>query len=81
MYLGHTLVFQCFYLVPLLLSNNLSLTFEKKKHENSVFYYFWSVNNSVDVLVKLRAFAGSLNSVDGFDFTTLYITLPYNLIK
>ena len=43
--------------------------------------YFWSVKNSLDVLDKLRAFDGPFDSVDSFDFSTLYTTLPHYLLK
>ena len=48
---------------------------------NSGNNYFWSVKNSLDVLDKLRAFDGPFDSVDSFDLSTLYTTLPHYLIK
>ena len=40
-----------------------------------------SVKNSLEVLDKLHAQTGPLESVDSFDFSTLYTTLPHDLIK
>lgn len=52
-----------------------------KIFENSGINHFWSVKNSLDVLDKLRAFENTFQSVDSYDFSTLYTNLPHNLIK
>ena len=43
--------------------------------------YFWSIKNSSEVIEKLRLrnFQGS--QVSSFDFSTLYTSLPHDLIK
>ena len=42
--------------------------------------YFWSVKNSFEVLDKLNNIQDSFDSVDSYDFSTLYTTLPHQLI-
>ena len=48
---------------------------------NSNVNYFWSIKNSSEVIEKLRPrnFQGS--QVFSFDFSTLYTSLPHDLIK
>ena len=48
---------------------------------NSNVNYFWSIKNSSEVIEKLRLrnFRGS--QVSSFDFSTLYTSLPHDLIK
>ena len=48
---------------------------------NSNVNYFWSIKNSSEVIEKLRLrnFQGS--QVSSFDFSTLYTSLPHDLIK
>ena len=48
---------------------------------NSNVNYFWSIKNSSEVIEKLRLrnFWGS--QVSSFDFSTLYTSLPHDLIK
>ena len=42
---------------------------------------FWSVKNSGEILSKLK-FKGFLaSSASTYDFSTLYTTLPHNIIK
>ena len=54
---------------------------------NVIFFfdtgYFWSVKNSLEILDKLHAkkYIGDFESVQSFDFSTLYTTLPHILIK
>ena len=47
-----------------------------KVFERSGRNLFWSIKNSNEVLNKFRAF-----SLSTYDFSTLYITIPHNLIK
>ena len=42
---------------------------------------FWSINNSGEVLNKLKARYFNATSLSTYDFSTLYTTLLYNLIK
>ena len=46
-----------------------------------VFSKFWSINNSGEILDKLKARDFNATSSSTYDFSTLYITLPHNLIK
>ena len=39
------------------------------------------MKNYFDVLDKILAFDGPFDSVDSFDFSNLYTTLPHYLIK
>ena len=49
--------------------------------EHNGVNYFWSVKNSFEVLDKLYNIQDSFASVDSYDFSTLYTTLPHHLIK
>ena len=60
---------------------NLVLNFCNKCFENTGINYFWSVKNSLEVLDKLRSVQVPYTSVDSYDFSTLYTTLPHALIK
>ena len=60
---------------------NLIINCSNKAFENSEINYFWSVKNSLEVLDKLHAYIGDFESVQSFDFSTLYTTLPHILIK
>ena len=42
---------------------------------------FWSVKKSGDVLNKLKSRGFRATSLSTYDFSTLYTTLPHNLIK
>ena len=52
----------------------------KKKYERSGRNLFCSIKNSDDVFNKLKS-KGFRASILSYDFSTLYTTLPYNLIK
>jgi len=52
-----------------------------KTYENSGINCFWSVKNSLEVLDRLRTIDRNITSVDSYDFSTLYTTLPHDLIK
>ena len=60
---------------------NFIINYCNKAYTNSGVNYFWSVKNSLDVLDKLRSYQGQYTSVESYDFSTLYTTLPHNLIK
>ena len=60
---------------------HLIINCSKKAFENSGINYFWSVQNSLEVFEKLHAYIGDFESVQTFDFSTLYTTLPYIGIK
>ena len=42
---------------------------------------FWSIKNSGKVLSKLKSRGFRATSLSTYDFSTLYTTLPHNLIK
>ena len=42
---------------------------------------FWSIKNSTEVLDKLKSRGYRASSLSTYDFSTLYTTLPHNLIK
>ena len=42
---------------------------------------FWPITNSCEVLSKLKDIGYQTTSLSTYDFSTLYTTLPHNLIK
>ena len=42
---------------------------------------FWPIKNSDEVLSKLKDIGNQATSLSTYDFSTLYTTLPHNLIK
>ena len=57
------------------------MKYSETAFSNSNVNYFWSIKNSSEVIKKLRLrnFRGS--QVSSFDFSTLYTSLPHDLIK
>ena len=53
----------------------------EKAYENSGINLFWSIKNSAEVLDKLKNKRFLASTVSTYDFSTLYTTLPHNLIK
>ena len=53
----------------------------EKVYERSGKNLFWSIKNSGDVLNKLKSRGFRATSLSTYDFSTLYTTLPHNLIK
>ena len=53
----------------------------EKVYEISGRNLFWSIKNSGEFLDKLKARDFNATSLSTYDFSTLYTTLPYNLIK
>ena len=53
----------------------------EKVYERSDKNLFWSIKNSGEVLNKLRSRGFRATSLSTYDFSTLYTTLPHNLIK
>ena len=53
----------------------------EKVYERSGKNLFWSIKNSVEVLNKLKSRGFRATSLSTYDFSTLYTTLPHNLIK
>ena len=52
-----------------------------KAYENSGKNLNWSIKNSREVLNKLKCKDYQVSTVSSFDFSTLYTSLPHNLIK
>ena len=55
--------------------------FVKEVYEGSVTNLFWSIKNSCEVLNKLKSRGFCAFSTSTYNFSTLYTTLPHNLIK
>ena len=53
----------------------------EKVYERSGKHLFWSIKNSAEVLNKLKSRGFRATSLSTYDFSTLYTTLPHNLIK
>ena len=53
----------------------------EKVYERSGKNLFWSIKNSGEVLNKLKSRGFRATSLLTYDFSTLYTTLPHNLIK
>ena len=53
----------------------------EKVYERSGKNLFWSIKNSGEILDKLKARVLNATSLSTYDFSTLYTTLPHNLIK
>ena len=52
-----------------------------KAYQNSGINLFWSIKNSNEVLNKLQNKRYLATSISTYDFSTLYTTLPHDLIK
>ena len=52
-----------------------------KVYERNVKNLFWSIKNSGEILNKLKSKGFLASSLSTCDFSTLYTTLPHNLIK
>ena len=53
----------------------------KKTYERGEINYFWSTKNSIEILNKLKAKSFQASTISTYDFSTLYTTLPHDLIK
>ena len=53
----------------------------EKVYEKSGKNLFWSIKNSGKIFDKLKARDFNATSLSTYDFSTLYTTLPHNLIK
>ena len=60
---------------------NHVIIYTEKVYERSGKNLFWSINNSVEVLNKLKSRGFRATSLSTYDFSTLYTTLPHYLIK
>ena len=50
-------------------------------HERNGKKLFWSIKHSGDIFNKLKSRGIPASSLSTYEFSTLYTTLPYNLIK
>ena len=57
------------------------LNIVKKFYERSGKKLFWSIKYSCEALNKLKSRGFRASSLSTYDFSTLYTTLPHNLIK
>ena len=53
----------------------------EKVYERSRKNLFWSIKNSSEILDKLKARDFNATSLSTYDFSTLFNSLPHNLIK
>ena len=60
---------------------NYVIRYCEKVYERSGKNLFWSIKNSGEVLNKLKSRGFRATSLSTYDFSTLYTTLPHNLIK
>ena len=59
------------------MSFNIAQQFMKEMVKN----LFWSIKNSGEILNKLKSIGFLASGLSTYDFSTLYTTLPHNLIK
>ena len=57
------------------------ITYCEKVYERSGKNLFLSIKNSCEVFNKLKSRGFRASSLSTYDFSTLYTTLPHNLIK
>ena len=57
------------------------IKYNEKVYERSSKNLFWSIKNLGEILDKLKARDFNATSLSTYDFSTLYTTLPHNLIK
>ena len=67
--------------IALLLSKNHIIKYCDKVFERSGKNLFWSIKNSCEVINMLKSQGFRAASLSTYDFSTLYTTLPHNLIK
>ena len=52
-----------------------------KTNEREGVIYFWAIKNSTEILNKLKIKGFQASTIYTYDFSTLYTTLPHNLIR
>ena len=57
------------------------LNIVEKSMKGPVQKLFWSIKNACEVLDKLKSRGFRASSLSTYDISTLYTTLPHNLIK
>ena len=71
-----------FLLTPCLTAiKNHVIKYCTKNYERNDKKLFWSIKNSGEILNKLKSRGFLASSLSTYDFSTLYTTLPCNLIK
>ena len=53
----------------------------KKTYEREGINHFWSIKNSTEIFNKLKTKGFQASTISTYDFSTLYTTLPHNLIR
>ena len=69
------------YVKRITIIKNHVIKYCEKVYERSGKNLFWSIKNSCEVLNKLKSRGFRASSLSTYDFSTLYTTLPHNLIK
>ena len=69
-----------FAIITLIIKNHV-IRYCEKVYERSGKNLFWSIRNSSEVLNKLKSRGFRATSLSTYDFSTLYISLPHQLIK
>ena len=59
----------------------MSLNIAQQFMKEMVKILFWSIKNSGEILNKLKSRGFLASDLSTYDFSTLYTTLPHNLIK
>ena len=62
-------------------TKNHVIKYCEKVYERSGKNLFWSIKNSCEVINKLKSRGFYVSSLSTYDFSTLYTTLPHNLVK
>ena len=57
------------------------IKYREKTYEREGINYFWSIKNSTEILNKLKTKGFQASTISTYDFSTLYTTLPHNLIR
>ena len=53
----------------------------EKTYEREGINYFWSIKKSTEILNQLKTKCFQASTISTYDFSTLYTTLPHNLIR
>ena len=53
----------------------------KKTYEREGINYFWSIRKSTEILNGFKTKGFQASTISTYDFSTLYTTLPHNLIR
>ena len=62
-------------------TKNQWIKYCEKTNEREGINYFWSIKNSTEILNKLKTIGFQASTISTYDFSTLYTTLPHNLIR